>query len=258
MRRNQRSSPPTQQLLSTGEAAALCSVTPDTVLKWIRAGRVEAHRTPGGHHRIPRVALKKMLDTDTRHARDSSGEGSFQYCWEFKSRSGAIPKGCRQCVVYRSRTHRCYEMTTLPAEAGHVGLFCKGTCDECDYYRLVLGQRPNVLVVTDRERMRTSLERDTGKPSDFNLQFADCEYRCSMLVEQFRPDYVVIDCSLGTSRSREFATQLNRDPRIPFVRVILVGNGRQLPGECDKLVFATVRHRFDVNTLNELIGGNRL
>ena len=38
--------------LSTGEAAKLCSVTPDAVQKWIRSRRLAAQKTPGGHYRI--------------------------------------------------------------------------------------------------------------------------------------------------------------------------------------------------------------
>ena len=38
--------------LSTGEVARLCSVNPDTVLKWIKKGQLAATRTAGGHYRI--------------------------------------------------------------------------------------------------------------------------------------------------------------------------------------------------------------
>ena len=38
--------------LSTGKAAKALSVTPDTVLKWIKSGKLDARRTAGGHYRI--------------------------------------------------------------------------------------------------------------------------------------------------------------------------------------------------------------
>ena len=39
--------------LTTTQAAKLLSVTPDTVLKWVKAGKVKSYRTLGGHFRIP-------------------------------------------------------------------------------------------------------------------------------------------------------------------------------------------------------------
>jgi excisionase family DNA binding protein len=39
--------------VSTGEVARRLGVSAPTVKKWIREGRLEAFRTPGGHHRIP-------------------------------------------------------------------------------------------------------------------------------------------------------------------------------------------------------------
>jgi hypothetical protein len=93
-------------------------------------------------------------------------------------------------------------------------------------------------------------------PSDFNLKATDCEYRCSMFIEKYRPDYIVIDCSMGSERSRDFAKLLYEDPRIPFVRVIMVGNRSDLPEECDKMVFAVVGGGFDAATLSDLIAGS--
>ena len=252
MARNQSDIPDSRDLISTGEAAALCSVTPDTVLKWIRSGKIKAHRTPGGHHRISRQTLQSVLAMSGAPGRPDVHSDAFQYCWEFNSKAGKMPSGCRDCIVYRSGTRRCYEMQSLPTQAGYVGLFCRGSCDDCEYFHTVHGERPNVLVVSDRPTFRRRLEKDMDA-SKFSLKVTDCEYRCSMVIENFRPDYIVIDCAFGTERSREFATMLYEDPRIPFVRVVLVGNSSDLPGECDRSVFAVVGRRFDATTLSNLI-----
>ena len=45
---------------TTTEAANLLSVSPDTVLKWVRAGKIESYRTPGGHSRIPSEAVARL------------------------------------------------------------------------------------------------------------------------------------------------------------------------------------------------------
>ena len=39
-------------LLSTGQIAEHCQVSYETVTNWIKAGKLSAHQTPGGHHRI--------------------------------------------------------------------------------------------------------------------------------------------------------------------------------------------------------------
>jgi excisionase family DNA binding protein len=245
-----------KELLSTGEAAELCSVTPDTVLKWIHAGKIPAHRTPGGHHRIPLEAIERFLEGGDPRADGSTAGKVLQYCWEFNSSSDDIPDGCRRCIVFRSRSRRCYELTSLPSDSGYVGVYCEGNCRECDYYRAVRGQPPKILVVTDRPALEESLEREGGH-GGFKLEFADCEYRCSMLIERFRPDYVVIDCALGVERSGEFTRLLSEDPRIPFVRIVLAGNRKDMPRECDRVVFAWIDRQFTEKTLSELISAPR-
>jgi len=246
-----------KELFSTGEAAVICSVTPDTVLKWVRAGKLPAQRTPGGHHRIPRSALMKLVESQHSKLDDRFAGNRLLFCWEYYSQAGTILEGCKNCVVFRSRSSRCYEMTSLPSSAGHSGLFCKNSCEECEYYALMKDQKPSALVVTDRSRLKTSLERDSAN-IDFNLRVADCEYRCSMLVEQFRPDYVIIDCALGADRTFEFTRLLFEDPRIPFVRIVLAGDRRELPPECEGMVFALIDRHFTVKTLSELIDNPRL
>ena len=39
-------------LLSTGQIAEHCQVSYETVTNWIRSGKLVAHQTPGGHHRV--------------------------------------------------------------------------------------------------------------------------------------------------------------------------------------------------------------
>ncbi|MDX8401486.1 MAG: response regulator [Mariprofundaceae bacterium] len=46
---------------TTGEAARICGVSINTIKNWIRRGRLEAVRTPGGHWRIPAAALDAFL-----------------------------------------------------------------------------------------------------------------------------------------------------------------------------------------------------
>jgi excisionase family DNA binding protein len=247
---------PDKEYFTTGETASICAVTPDTVLKWVQAGKIAANRTPGGHHRIHRSALLEVLKA-RRHEPSPPKEVSrkpFQYCWEFNATNGNIQDGCRKCIVYRSRAGRCFEMAKLPSEAGHSRVFCTKSCDECEYYEMILGHKPNLLVVTDRDDLRTALEEES-KEVDCNIRFTHCEYHCSMVIESFSPDWVAIDCSFGPQRSREFAKNISEDPRIPYTRIVLAGEPKaQLEG-CDHIVFAFMQRPFTMAGLNDLIGG---
>ncbi|MCP4583284.1 MAG: excisionase family DNA-binding protein [candidate division Zixibacteria bacterium] len=240
---------------TTGEVAALCSVTPDTVLKWIQTGKIAASRTPGGHHRIPKDVVIPLLETE--HMLPPSGNtDSFQYCWEFYSKAGRIPDGCKTCIVFKSRTSRCYELSKPPNNDGHNAIFCKASCDNCEYYMTVHGQKINVLVVTDQDGIVDELNDDSSR-YDINLRITECEYRCSMMIDKFRPDFVILDCSMGELRTGEFARQLYEDPRIPFVKVILVGPKSEIPSECNKMVFAVIKERLSKGILPAIVTGQR-
>ena len=104
-------------LLSTGQAAKLCSVTPDTVLKWIKRGRLEAVRTAGGHYRIDVMELDPFMVPPTRDeaqvpavtaAVEPAETSPNTRCWEYLSTEGKVRDDCRQCVVYRVRATRCF------------------------------------------------------------------------------------------------------------------------------------------------------
>jgi len=49
--------------LTTHQAARLLGVSLPTVVKWIKEGRLEAYKTPGGHRRIPEAELKQFCET---------------------------------------------------------------------------------------------------------------------------------------------------------------------------------------------------
>lgn len=50
------------RLLTTSEVAAYCQVTNDGVVKWIKAKKLRAYSTPGGHYRIRRSDFKEFLE----------------------------------------------------------------------------------------------------------------------------------------------------------------------------------------------------
>jgi excisionase family DNA binding protein len=237
--------------LTTGQAASILAVTPDTVLKWIRTGRLPARRTAGGHHRIDPQDLESVAAGGPTSPDVDAAPRPFQYCWEFYG-NGNLPEKCRGCAVYLMRAHRCYEVAKLAPQSGHLKAYCENTCEECEYYRLVLEQRTNVLVVTDDASLADRLARDLDD-ADFNLEVADCEYACSFKITDFRPDFAVVDCALGQRASKDISHHLVHDPRIPSVRVILAGRDDEFPEECDKEVFARMERPFGIREIGEII-----
>lgn len=243
------------KLLTTGQAAKKCSVTADTILKWIKKGRIQATRTAGGHYRIRPEDLIN-LDPQREPGEQPDLPKTFKYCWEYNNRGGTLTEECTDCIVYRTRAYRCFEVIKLAAEVGHAKYFCKQSCEECDYFNQVHKGTTNVLVVSDNEMLNASLKRAAdGHP--LNMEFANCEYTCSALVETFRPEYAVIDCSLGADRSREFASNLLADPRIPFVRVILAARLGEFPQNCDKEIFARLKTPYSLGDITACIDGVR-
>jgi excisionase family DNA binding protein len=246
--------PQRKKFVSTGKAAELCSVTPDTVLKWIKSGKIPANRTPGGHYRIRRETLLGIIESGTLPSAPTENvKQPFQFCWEYYENNGGFEKKCRQCIVYMSRALRCYEMVRLPAESGHARLHCEGTCEDCEYFRVVRGQQLNVLLITEQGYLKEELEKELDKV-DFNLRLVENEYHCSMAVENFRPDYVVVDCSIGRNKCASYTRHLSEDPRIPYVKIILVGETQEIPSECNRLIFAVMREPFSISELENLIG----
>lgn len=74
--RGERKQPP---FLTTHQASRLLGVSLPTVVNWIEAGRLSAHRTPGGHRRISREDL-------IRFSRDFS----YPLPDEFTEQSGPV------------------------------------------------------------------------------------------------------------------------------------------------------------------------
>jgi len=248
------------KLLTTGQAAKLCSVTPDTVLKWIHSGALAARRTAGGHHRIDEQELTPFLEPTQRPdvsaielepTNGSSEESVTRYCWEYNNEEDT-PEGCRDCVVYQLRAQRCYEVAKLSPELGHTKLHCKGNCMDCEYYRRVHLQATNVMVVTDDSDLIATLEQQTSE-APYNMEITNCEYSCSALVDTFRPDYVVVDCSFGPERSSDIANHLIEDPRLPHVRVVMAADEASFPEGCNKNVFARIERPFRVTDITGCI-----
>ena len=123
-----------KKYLTTGEFAEICSVTPDTVLKWIKEGKLNALQTLGGHYRISKNALPASFLVD--EIKQSEPEGSIDYCWVFHNKSENLNRDCLKCNVYQVRAQKCYEMAKI-SESGHSRRYCKTSCINCDFFKII-------------------------------------------------------------------------------------------------------------------------
>ena len=238
--------------LTTGEVASLCSVTRDAVLKWIKSGKISAIQTPGGHYRIHRQDIPSDLVKKHPSSTSEKADRPYQYCWEFYGNNGTPLEMCRHCIIYRAKVKRCYEMSQIPVEVGHVRQFCATTCDECDYYQEVLGQRYKVLIVTNRSEVQTTLESEAAKVN-INMAFCSSEYKCAVLVQNFFPDFILIDSAIGREQSRNLVQHLCEDTRLPIVRILMAGDEFDVPEQCRQELFARINSDFSAFKLEELI-----
>ncbi|UCD17080.1 MAG: helix-turn-helix domain-containing protein [Candidatus Zixiibacteriota bacterium] len=246
-----------KEYYTTTQAAKILSVSPDTVLKWVRAGKIKSRRTLGGHFRIPASEVEFSAVKEAaaaKHPAPAAEPLAYQYCWEYLAGSGEIKPECRECLTYRSRSRRCYELRDLPDGLGCLRMFCQTSCQDCDYYNLVNGQGVTVLILSENPaiiRNRNRLEESGG----LHLKFAESEYECATLIQKFRPDYVVLDCAFGRKRTSMICMNLFNDPRIPVPRIILASKIKKLKDYCDKEVFGWIKKPFAVEQLEECIQG---
>ncbi len=243
--------------LTTTEAAKLLCVSPDTVLKWVKAGKVKSRRTLGGHFRIPVSELSRFA-SETQVAGDSAQlplrPSAHKYCWEFLAAGGEIKEECRECITFRSRARRCYELKDLPGDMGCLNLMCDTECSDCDYYRTVSGQGINVIAMIHTPDLITDLQ-SSGTSEGIEIRFSSAEYETATLIHSFRPDYIVVDCSFGKRRTAEICGALFADIRIPVPRIILSSKTRKIEDYCDREVFGWIRKPFTLQQLKECIRG---
>jgi len=246
-------------LLTTGQASKLCAVTPDTVLKWIKKGRLAATRTAGGHYRVALPDLEPFMagfgqrgadlavraPSPPNPSQDGTKEDREEVpCWEFLSDDGELRDACRQCVVYRVRATRCFLMAGLDTDVGHAHQFCEGSCEDCVYYRRIRGMSTQVLFISSDEELVNRIEwfGDTST----TLRFARNGYEASTLIQDFRPEIAIIDMEGLPDQGFGLLDSIAADARIPHIRVILV-----IPPESMGRVLQRSRHRLVVSMLEK-------
>jgi tRNA 2-thiouridine synthesizing protein E len=209
--------------LTTGQAAKLCSVTPATVLNWIRKGQLEGVRTAGGHYRIRRDKLEPLLTDPPIHKWNLAerGDGFRQSlrCWEYLGVSGTIREDCKECLVYRVGAIWCFHFAITEPTIGDGRLFCPTTCEDCLYFRRAMGRPTDVLVITQDNDLVQDL---TNHPTEaLTLHFAHNAYEASAAVQNFLPAFAVVDEEACGADKGELVESLACDPRLPGLRIVV-------------------------------------
>jgi len=211
--------------ITTGSAARLCSVSPDTVQKWIRKGKLSAQRTAGNHYRIARAEIEPFM-TSTAQARWFSAPPEHcrpqpLRCWEYLGRQGEVRDECLKCVVYRVRASWCFEVLGQTPGAEHARQFCKtqASCVECAYYRQVCSLPSRVLIVGAEAAMRAML--GDSEEEELSIEFAGGGYQASTMLGFFRPAFVIVDEELAKPGRSDLLECLAHETRIPGLKVII-------------------------------------
>ena len=160
---------------------------------------------------------------------------------------------CHDCVVYRSRARRCYEMRDIPEQFGHLKLQCHSNCSDCDYFEKVIGQGTSVLIVTRNRHLQHSVLGD-AKKADVILQIVSDEYECAAILDKFRPDYIVVDCASGKTRTEDICRHLSNDERIPFTKIILTSRNDYNKNCFEGRIFGWIKKPFTFTQLRCCLG----
>jgi excisionase family DNA binding protein len=66
-----RPAPSTATFLRTAEVAAILQVSPKTIARWAKEGRLPYQRTLGGHRRYPEPAIRELAASLVQEVRAS-------------------------------------------------------------------------------------------------------------------------------------------------------------------------------------------
>jgi len=239
---------PPGQLLSTGQAARLLSVTPDTVLKWIRHGRIPAIRTAGGHHRIDASDLAALVEARRRKPSHLPPQSRPLRCWEYLHGHAVVRSECKECAVYRFRAARCFEVRQS-VFCDQAGGFCATACHACPYYLRAHGEPQRVLVISTDRALSSHLAAASGSVFDFRT--AASAYEAGVTVAEFFPALVLVDEQFDPAGQPSLVAGLLEDPRIPWVRVVLLYRHKP-PGKLPAGVYAALPASFQAPDLAPL------
>lgn len=240
-----------KKLISTGKAAKLCSVSPDTVLKWIKKNQLVAVKTVGGHYRVDKADLQPyMVSSYNEIIEESDTKPSvITYCWEYHANNGQINDNCRDCMIFKTKAEKCFLMAELGKKGGHSQSYCTTSCYECEYFHYVNKSASNVLIITENKKIEKNLKKNVT--DNLILKFSCCGYETATIIQDFHPDYIILDESLVNSNSNEICKHLINDPRLHGSQIIIAITSPKKKKRLPEGVCATLKIPFSVSDMDE-------
>jgi len=236
-----------QDMVSTGQAAKLCSVTPDTILKWIKNNKIEAVQTAGGHYRITKDKLKPYMVVSLEEVQETTHQ--IDYCWQYHADKNNINENCRECMIFKSKAEKCYLVAGLGENAGHAQTFCTTSCYECEYFHLMNSSPISVLIISENQELKQKLQKEVN--GNLTFKFACCGYDTSMIIQEFRPDYIIIDESMVNSNPDEICKHILNDPRVHGSQIVLAIAQQRSERKIPEGVCASIRIPFNASDMDE-------
>ena len=121
-------------VLTTGQAARCCLVSADTVVNWIKAGKLTAQKTVGGQYRIRLEDLKEFMREQGLDPVDSDPADARPMCWRFHADRGGASAGlfsCDDCLVKHLGVRDCFKLMGMRPASGRTDHGCEG----CPYFQ---------------------------------------------------------------------------------------------------------------------------
>lgn len=139
----------TRLVLTTGQAARCCFVSPDTIVNWIKAGRLTARRTVGGQYRIMLEDLHAFMQAEGMSPQeDPDASDQRPMCWQFHTQADAGkpgPSPCADCMAKHLGVRDCFKLMGLRPQSGRA----HGNCEECAYFQRWAKSGPSQQEVND-------------------------------------------------------------------------------------------------------------
>ena len=153
----------TMSYVSEEKAARLLLVSRDTVLKWVKDGRLQAKKAADERYLISRDSVLKLLTAEEGLIEEIINEKRPSVpCWEYNAENGKITDDCHSCPVFQTRKKKCYEVGKFLKETGHGATCCATDCEDCSYYKAQRRSSSDVVILPDSETLKDSQERESN------------------------------------------------------------------------------------------------
>ena len=120
---------------TTGEISKICNVAQRTVIKWFDQGIIKGYVIPGTKDR--RIPLNYLIEFMKKNNIpfdlffQAEKCDLIEYCWEYNYRIFPENSGCKDCIIFETKSLKCYAFTK---KFNILKKLPDIECQKCDYY----------------------------------------------------------------------------------------------------------------------------